>query len=489
MIFEILDVRHVPIDDGRLHLRLPVERVVIAVAFHISFGVEPESVLIAKFVPAGIVGIMARPNVVAVGLLQEFDIANHLLLGDDVSRFGPILVPVRALEFYRRAVDQHLPPFDLDFADANARGKDFRSFRLLQISRAGREHERVEIRRFGRPFRRIRRFEDNRRLLLLAGSEFAQSLRRIGNLFSIFVVQPGGDDLLDSRFLAVVFHLRINADRRVFIVGVEIGLDEKVADVDHGRAPQRHAAEDAAQTPHILIFQPRAGTIAIDLDGDEVLSRLDILRDIELRGVAAVDAVADFLAVDPEEERRIDAVEREKHAAAAPRARQLELAPVIADRIALFVSGPIFRRFAHHAGPVFLDRVTEIAIIRSAETEHLPIRGDGYLFPRGNIVLRLEKIQRTHFRSGNVIEFPRAVQVAAKRRRLPVGGNRFLEIGIRHRNAVIRLLVDAEAFRIFQFGREGSIRRPLGPNRDHPHRDRKKRRRPFATVGNAIHDV
>ena len=118
MILEILDVRHVAIDDGRLHFRLAVERAVVAVAFDIGLGVEPESVLVAKLVPAGIVGIMARANVIAVGLLQEFDIADHLLFGDDVARFRPVLVPVRSLEFDRRSVYEHLPPFDLDLADA-----------------------------------------------------------------------------------------------------------------------------------------------------------------------------------------------------------------------------------------------------------------------------------------------------------------------------------------------------------------------------------
>ena len=109
--------------------------------------------------------------------------------------------------------------------------------------------------------------------------------------------------------IAVVVDLGAHLQRRVLVLRIQVGLDEEVADVYLRRAPEGDVAEDAAETPHVLVFQVAAGAVAIDLDGHQVLARLHVLGDVELGGVAAVDAVADLLAVDPEEEGGIDAVE------------------------------------------------------------------------------------------------------------------------------------------------------------------------------------
>ena len=99
--------------------------VVVAVALDVGLGDEVDAVFVAQFVPARIVGVMAGADVVAVALLEHFEVADHPLFGDVVAGVGPVLVAVGALEFHRHAVDREDAAFDLDLAEAGARGEDF----------------------------------------------------------------------------------------------------------------------------------------------------------------------------------------------------------------------------------------------------------------------------------------------------------------------------------------------------------------------------
>ena len=68
---------------------------------------------------------MAGADVVAVALLEDFQVADHLLLGDVMAGVGPVLVTVGALELDGHAVDVKLPALDLDLAEADPGGEDF----------------------------------------------------------------------------------------------------------------------------------------------------------------------------------------------------------------------------------------------------------------------------------------------------------------------------------------------------------------------------
>ena len=127
--------------------------------------------------------------------------------------------------------------------------------------------------------------------------------------FAVGIEQRDGQLAGRESLIAVIADGGADLHRGILILRIEVGADAEIADVHLGRAPERDVAEDAAQPPHVLILQVAARAVAIDLDGDEVLARLEVLREVELGGVAAVDAVADFLAVEPEEERGIHAIE------------------------------------------------------------------------------------------------------------------------------------------------------------------------------------
>ena len=68
---------------------------------------------------------MAGADVIAVALLEHFQVADHALLGDVVAGVGPVLMPVGAFEFDGHAVDGEDAAFNLDFAEAGASGNEF----------------------------------------------------------------------------------------------------------------------------------------------------------------------------------------------------------------------------------------------------------------------------------------------------------------------------------------------------------------------------
>ena len=78
-----------------------------------------------------------------------------------------------------------------------------------------------------------------------------------------------------------------------------MGRDHHVGKARLGQGYELHVTRDTAQTPQVLILEIRAVAPAEDLQGDEVLTRVNILRDVERCAEVAVLRVSDKLAVDP----------------------------------------------------------------------------------------------------------------------------------------------------------------------------------------------
>ena len=272
---------------------------------------------------------MACADVVAVPLLQDFEVTDHLRLGDGMAHVRPMLVPVRALELDGRAIDLEDASVDLDFTETDPGGEEF----------AGHtQHECLQVGRLGGPLGGIgnRQLHGNHCLftrlqgwhsdIRLAGQGDRQSLRGTGRV-------------------AIVPHLRRHFHGSVLVVLVEVSLDEEVADVDGRRAPERDIAEDARQPPHVLVLQETAGTEPVDLNGNHV----------------------------PDEERRVDPVEREEHVPAVPVRRHREFTPVAPDRVALVEGGPVRGRLTHDMREILLEDIARVFVIWRAVAEHLPV--------------------------------------------------------------------------------------------------------------------
>ena len=99
---------------------------------------------------------------------------------------------------------------------------------------------------------------------------------------------------------------------------VVVGAHLEVLHVGRGQRHQADRAEQAVESPGVLVLQPGGAGVLVAHDDDVVL--LPVVgqgtRDVELAGRVAVLAVADERAVHPDVEGRREAVEAHSHAAA-----------------------------------------------------------------------------------------------------------------------------------------------------------------------------
>lgn len=124
-----------------------------AVRLDVRLVDDVQAVSIAEIVEIGIVGIVARAHGVEVILLHQADVGLDVGTGDRFARAGVVVVAVDAVEFHRNAVNKEFFAADLDFAKTHtdAPGLDDRALRVAE-----RQHERIEVRSFGRPAVRAR---------------------------------------------------------------------------------------------------------------------------------------------------------------------------------------------------------------------------------------------------------------------------------------------------------------------------------------------
>ena len=85
---------------------------------------------------------------IAVGLLEQHDVLDHVFFGDIMAGVDVAFVPVGALELDRHAVDQKHAALDLDFAKTDAMRQAVRARRcpLRQT-----QNRRIKVGRFRRP--------------------------------------------------------------------------------------------------------------------------------------------------------------------------------------------------------------------------------------------------------------------------------------------------------------------------------------------------
>ena len=75
--------------------------------FKICFVNKVNTILVAKFVPEGVVGIVAGADSIDVVALHKTDIPEHIFFGNYSSAFCAPLVAIDTLENYSLAVQTH----------------------------------------------------------------------------------------------------------------------------------------------------------------------------------------------------------------------------------------------------------------------------------------------------------------------------------------------------------------------------------------------
>ena len=317
MVLVVLEVVDVALDVRLAPLRLARKRLVAeagSVRLDVRLGNDVDSVLVAEIVPEMVVGIVARADHVDVVALEEKDVLQHLRTRDGVTSVWRRLVAVHALHLHRDAVEKNLAVLHLDAPDARLHSALIRRSVVVLLL----DDEPVQVRRLCGP--ELRRIEVRRQ----CGSH-VRSVRRHRH-----GLRREGNDLLAVRVVYRRRHLRradlsavraaCDGDRR--LRGLEVVRDivvyAEIAKLGLRHGVERDVAVDAAEAPRILVLHVRAVRPAVRLDGDRVFTGLQVLRDVELGGEAAVLAVADLLSVDPEVESAEHAVESDEHLASLP---------------------------------------------------------------------------------------------------------------------------------------------------------------------------
>ena len=148
---------------------------------------------------------------------------------------------------------------------------------------------------------------------------------------------------------------------------------------------EQHIAVDASEAPEVLVFEVGAIAVFIHLDGNLIVTLLEIAGDVELRGFHGTLRVTHLLAINPDIEGRHDTLEAQESLPRLPPSGEGEGAPILTCGIALLVGGPLALRFAHHIGRVDLKRIACRDVDRCAKAMvaiiHLPVGWNGKLDP------------------------------------------------------------------------------------------------------------
>ena len=200
------------------------------------------------------------------------------------------------------------------------------------------------------------------------------------------------------------------------VVGFEAGLEPQVLDVQRGLGVEVHGAEDAEEAEEVLIFQPAARAVLVDLHAQAVLAGLQEGGQVEVGGGEAVLAVAHEMAVAPAVKGPFHALEGDADPLALQRLVQGEGLDVAAHRGV--VPGDVGRAEGVPAVP----GVHGVDVLDLAVALHLDVAGHGDLVKAVEAGVRLPETGRTGGGAGAVGKAPGAVQTLAQIARFGVPG-------------------------------------------------------------------
>ena len=257
-----------------------------AMGFEIGLIDQVDAVLIAQIVPTLLVRIVRGADGVDVVALAENHIIDHVLLGDGTAALGVELVTVRALEHDALAVKGHDAVFDAEATEADLLNGSFDDVAGLVDDV---DFKFVQRWAFGAP-----------RLEALQGTACERGIgvgvgRGLPYHVAFGILQRGRD----GSGIGGVAHGQCGVKRGGAGLGVPIGFELHVLDMNVGLRRQFDGAEQSVQTPEVLVFKPGCAGILVAGDRHNVLSVMQQVGDIKLVGSESVLAVTCEQAVDP----------------------------------------------------------------------------------------------------------------------------------------------------------------------------------------------
>ncbi len=404
-----------------------------AVGLQVGLVDEVQAVLVGEFVPDGVVGVVRGADRVHVQPLDHLDVPDQLGAGEGGAALGVHLVAVGAAQRDGLAVDAHqaVPQGEFAQTDPVRQRLDDLARRIAQAEDSG-----VEVRPLGRP--QLRRRHRLGRLYGRVGAgraDFRGLLQRPGpDGVAALVVQLRLDGVRARRAVLIGAHARGDRELGGPVVVAERGVELEVTQVHGGGGIQVHRTEDAAQPDHVLVLQPVAVGVAVDLDGDLVGAGLQVPGDVVLGRGVGVLVVAHEFAVDPYVVRRLHALEVQEGTASRPVAGDGEGTAVLTDGVVAGRHGRRLGLLAEAVGaPV---GVGDVEVDRAVVAVQLPHGGDGDGVPAAVVDIGAVEVGVAVGGAVRVRELPGAVEADPVRRRRAVGGQGLGGVGVRHQRGV-----------------------------------------------------
>ena len=212
--------------------------------------------------------------------------------------------------------------------------------------------------------------------------------------------------------------LRIDGQRPLFI-----GWRRPYSHIpqpDVRRMIEQYVAMDATKAPEVLILKIGAVAIFIHLNGNLVLTFLNIGRYIKLRRLHRTLTIPYHMTIDPYVEGRHNALEAQEGlpkgfvccgvTATRPTIRKGKGTAILPCRVTLHVGRPIQFRLSHHVGRIYLERIARRNINRCTITVHFPIGRHSEYCPLRIIVIRTIKVFYAFIRRLRPTKSPLAIQ-------------------------------------------------------------------------------
>ena len=205
-------------------------------------------------------------------------------------------------------------------------------------------------------------------------------------------------------FLAYITYCYVGCNISLREILVGHGRYMIIGDVYQWAHPQLHAAEDTAETPHVLIFQIATVAPSIYLYSQFVMPFMHIFGYIKLCRRHRVLTVAHTLSVNPNIESRMYTTEVQNQIFAEHILGNIDKRYIRSHRVAVLVGCPILRRLGGNAWAVSYKRVVDVDIDGCTKTLRLPVAWHRDFIPTAYIVILAIEVGRSLLRVATPVE-------------------------------------------------------------------------------------
>ena len=374
-----------------------------AVAFDIGFINHIDAVLVAKFVETFLLRIVAGTHRVHIIFLPEFEILQHELFRNIMSRVFIMFVNIDTFHKNGYAIHKKLLVLNLDRTETHFAAGGFYHFAVRAFQA---DDECIEIGSFGCPlFYATKGFLGKFHLGLVA----FHTGRRLGDLL-VFIIQQTIGHYIWGFDVAFVRKLHFQLQNAVFVVRIQRSFCLEIGNVNLGSGIEINITFYTADAPEVLTLQIVGIRKAVYLNGNHVFASLHHSGYIEAGGSLGILAHAYKLAVDVIESGAAYTIRAHENLFSIPVVAYGKLAAVGTCRVPLL--GHVWRIGFVPIWLVALGTkfVRLIDINRCAETLQFPVARYVDIRPAADISTCVHKVRRPVSKIFHVVELPLSIE-------------------------------------------------------------------------------